>query len=139
MKLFLVLLLSLTSFTVFAQNSWKVCLDKKTLLSTSEESEQKNIIKISAAGLKKYKNFTVSYRQEDPQKGWRRTISFYDDTNNELLKQTGNKFTIKSKSLQNLLQTSKTIKVYTIALPTDPNLAAQVRVRRVHLCTLVLE
>lgn len=139
MKLFLVLLLSLTSFSVFAQNSWKVCFDKKTLLSTSEESEEKNIIKISAADLKKYKNFTISYKQEEPQKGWRRTISFYDDNNNELSKQTGNRFTIKSGTLKNLFQTSKIIKVYTVSLPTDPNLAAQVRVRRVHLCTLVLE
>lgn len=139
MKPFLVLLLSLTGFSVFAQNSWKVSLDKRTLLNTSEENEKKNTIKISQADLKKYKNFILNYTEKEPQKGWRRTISFYDDNNNELSKQTGNRFTIKSGTLKNLFQTSKIIKVYTVSLPTDPNLAAQVRVRRVHLCTLALE
>lgn len=121
------------------QDSWKVCFDKKNLLETSEENEEKNLLKISAADLKKYKSFIISYTETEPQKGWRRTIAIYDTNDKELSKQTGNKLTLKSSTVKNLLQTSKTLKIYTVSLPTDPNLAAQIRVRRVHLCTLVLE
>lgn len=139
MKFFLFVLLSFGGITVFAQDGWKVCFDKKILLSASEESEEKNVIRIFSADLKKYKKFTVRYKESEPQKGWQRTIMAYDEKNIELIKQKGSKFSMKSGALKNLFQISRIIKIYTISLPTDPNLAAQVRVRRVHLCTLVME
>ena len=139
MRFFLLLVLSLASLAMYAQDSWKVCLDKKTVLSASAESEEKNIIKISLAELNKYKTFVISYKETEPQKDWKRTIMAYDEKDKELSKQTGNKFLLKSAALKTLLQTSKIVKIFTWSLPTDPNLAAQVRVRRVHLCTLVLE
>ena len=140
MKFFLLLLFSISAATVFAQDSWKVCFDKKTLLSTSVESEEKNVIKISSAQLKKYKSLVVTYKEKQPKKDWQRTITVYYQNDKEFTKQTGNTLKIKlDTAFTNLLQSSKTIKIYTVSLPTDPNLAAQVRVRRVHLCTLILE
>ena len=139
MKFLLVFLLSLITISVVAQDSWKVSLDKKIVLKTSTEDAEKNVIKISSADLKKAKIFTVSYIESSPQKGWERTITAYDEKDNELKKQKGKTFTFKTSELKNLLLKYKTVKIYTINSPTDPKMKSQVRLRRVHLCTLVLQ
>lgn len=122
-----------------AQDSWKVCLDKKILLSTSIEDAEKNVIKLFFSDLKKRKIFTVNYNEVTHQKGWERTITAYDEKDNELKKQTGKKFSLKTSELKILLDKYKTVKIYTINFPTDPKMKSQVRLRRVHLCTLALQ
>lgn len=122
-----------------AQDSWKICLDEKILLNTSTEDAEKNTIQLSAASLKNAKSFTVDFTEANPQKGWQRSILVYDEKDNELKKQAGKKLMLKISELQSLLEKYKTIKIYTINMPTDPKMKAQVRIRRVHLCTLVLE
>jgi hypothetical protein len=124
---------------VIAQDNWKVSLDKKVLLNASEENEAKNVINISPADLKTKKTFVLNYKEAAPQKGWERTISIYDEKDNELKKQKGKSLTLKVSELKSLLNKFKTIKIYTTSLPTDPKIKAQIRVRRVHLCTLILQ
>jgi hypothetical protein len=139
MKMLFTFLISFIGMSVIAQDSWKVCLDKKVLLNTSTEDAEKNVTKISSADLRKSKTFAVSYKETSPQKGWERTITVYDEKDNELKRQTGKKLTLKASELKTLLDKYKTIKIYTINFPTDPKMKAQVRLRRVHLCTLVLQ
>lgn len=139
MKILFAFLLSFTGLSAIAQDHWKVCLDKKILLNTSIEDAQKNVIKFSSVDLKKSKIFVVNYNEAASQKGWERTISVYDEKDNELKKQAGKKFTLKTSALKTLLDKYKTIKIYTINFPTDPKMKSQVRLRRVHLCTLVLQ
>lgn len=122
-----------------AQDSWKVCLDKKILLSTSIENVEKNVIRISPADLKKAKNLIVSYKEANVQKGWERSISVYTEKDEELQKQKGRKFILTTSALKEHFEKSKTLRIYTTYLPTDPKMKAQIRVRRVHLCTLVLQ
>jgi hypothetical protein len=139
MKILFAFLLSFIGISAIAQDSWKVCLDKKVLLNTSNEDAEKNVVKIASANLKKAKSFIVNYNEAVPQKGWERTMIAYDDKDNELKKQTAKKFTLKASELKTLLDKYKTIKIYTISSPTDPKMKSQVRLRRVHLCTLVLQ
>jgi hypothetical protein len=139
MKFVSAFLLSFIGFSAIAQDSWKICFDKKVLLNASNEDEKMNVITISAANLNKSKNFTLSYKESSPQKDWERTIRLYDENDNELKKQNGKKFTIKALELEALLDQYKTVKIYTINSPTDPKLKARVRIRRVHLCTLILQ
>jgi len=139
MRFLLVFLLSFITVSVVAQDSWKVSFDKKILLKTSTEDAEKNVLKVSSADSKKAKIFTVSYIESSPQKGWERTITAYDDKDNELKKQKGKTFTIKTSELKALLLKYKTVKIYTINSPIDPKMKSQVRLRRVHLCTLVLQ
>jgi len=139
MKLLFAFLVSLAGISAIAQGKWKVCLDKKVLLNTSTEDAEKNLVRISSSDLKTSKTFIVSYNETSSQKGWERTITAYDEKDNELKKQTGKKFTLKTAELKTLLVKYKTIKIYTIDSPTDPKLKSQVRLRRVHLCTLVLQ
>jgi hypothetical protein len=139
MKIIFAFLLSLICVSAVAQDSWKVCLDKKVFLNTSNEDAEKNVIKISAAALQKAKTFIVNYNEATSQKGWQRTMIAYDEKDNELKKQTGKKFTLKASELKTLLGKYKTVKIYTINSPTDPKMKSQVRLRRVHLCTLSLQ
>jgi hypothetical protein len=139
MKILFAFLLSFIGTFAIAQDSWKVCLDKRVLLNTSTEDAEKNVIKISSADLKKSKSFIVSFKEAAPQKGWERSITVYDEKDNELKKQSGKNLSLKISELKTWLQKSSTIKIYTINFPTDPKMKAQVRLRRVHLCTLVLQ
>jgi hypothetical protein len=108
-------------------------------LNTSSEDTGKNVIRLSLLDLQKSKTFIVAFRQASPQKGWERTITAYDEKNNELEKQKGKTFSLKTSELKILLDKFKTITIYTINYPTDPKIKSQVRLRRVHLCTLVLQ
>lgn len=125
--------------TSIAQDSWKVCLGKKILLNTSTEDAEKNIIKLSLTDFKKAKTFTVTYTETAPQKGWERSISLYNDKDAELKKQTTKNFSLQAAAIKSLIEKWKMIKIYTINMPTDPKLKAQVRIRRILLCTLILE
>ena len=139
MKIFFAFILSLISTLALAQDSWKICLDKKTLLKASTEDEKKNIVKISSTDLKKGKALVINYNESSQQKGWERTISVYNADDQELKIQTGKKFSLKVAELKNLLNQYKEIKIYTLNSPTDPKMKMQVRLRRIHLCTLVLK
>ncbi len=138
MKFFFLFLLSLIGTTVLAQDEWKIYLDKKVLLGSSTEDEEKNVITILPENLRS-KKFIASYQEKPKQKDWQRSILIYDEKNKELVKQSGNKLELNVSKLNALLNNSKTLKIYTISLPKDPRKQAQVRVRRVHLCTLVLQ
>ena len=139
MKILFAFLLGFSGVTAIAQDSWKVCLDKKVLLKASSEDAVKNVIKISSVDLKKNRNFIVNYTDATSQKGWERTIAVYDEKDNELKKQTGKRLSLKTSELKTLLNKYKVIKVYTVNSPIDPKMKSQVRLRRVHLCTLILQ
>jgi hypothetical protein len=127
------------SSALMAQNSWKVTFNGKEVLNASTEDEAKNMITLKKSDLKKKKDFILAYHGEQEQKGWERTIAAYDSLDTELAKQKGTRFKLTGTALQSLFKKSKTIKIYTVALPADPKLKAAVRVRRVHLCTLILQ
>lgn len=139
MKILFLVLLNFLGAISIAQDSWKVCLDKKILLNTSTEDAEKNIIKLSLTNFKKAKTFTVTYTETAPQKGWERSISLYNDKDAELKKQTTKNFSLQAAEIKSLIEKWKMIKIYTINMPTDPKLKAQVRIRRILLCTLILE
>lgn len=137
MKRLFTFLLSFIGVAAMAQDRWKVCLDRTVLLNTATEDTGKNVIALTAARLNRAKNFTVSYKESEKQKRWERSLLVFDGQDQELQRQAGPKLTLKASALKNLLETHHTIKIYTISSPTDPRMKAQVRIRRVHLCTLV--
>jgi hypothetical protein len=57
-------LLTLVGISAIAQDSWKLCLDKKVLPDASSEAEKKNVVTISVADLNKTKVFTLTYREK---------------------------------------------------------------------------
>ena len=139
MKTFLLIATMLFSSAAFTQDTWKVSHNGKLKLESSEESTEKNIVEIKSADFSKKSFLQIAYKESTPQKDWKREIMIYDPSDNELSRQKGSRLKIQNSSLRNLFKKSKTLMVYTMALPSDPAQAALVRVRRVHLCTLVLK
>jgi hypothetical protein len=122
-------------------DSWKIKWNNKTVLETSREDESSNTIKIKKDDLKKKYTLEIVYKEGDVAntKNWKRSILFYDDADNGLMtKDSTRSVKLSAAQLKKLFGDKKTVKIYTMAIPTDPDLAARVRVRRVHLCTLEL-
>jgi hypothetical protein len=145
-KIFLLLSLTLAYLLPQAQpvqaDSWKVKWNKKVILEADKENEAANTRKIRRADLKKNYLLEVSYKESDPkkEKAWTRSFMFFDETDKELLRKDSTRNAkITAAELKKLFGDKKKIKIYTIAIPTDPGMAARVRVRRVHLCTLELQ
>jgi len=123
-------------------DSWKITWNKKVILETSKSNEAANVRKIKSADLNKNYTLEISYKVADvkKEKDWIRSFIFFDETENEIARRDSTGiWKITSVELKKLFGDKKMLKIYTIAIPSDPNLAARVRVRRVHLCTLELQ
>jgi hypothetical protein len=139
MKWFLIIMMGLITSSMQAQDSWTVHLNKKSVLEASEESIDKNSIRINASDLKKKNNFVLTYFENPKQKGWTRSLMVFDSSDKELKRIKGTKLSLTNSNVLSLLKKYKSIQLYTWSIPDDPALKARIRVRRVHLCTLVLD
>ncbi|HLG41417.1 MAG TPA: hypothetical protein VI461_17185 [Chitinophagaceae bacterium] len=145
-KLLLLLSFSFTCMLSQSQSakadSWKIVWKKKTILETSKEDETANTKKITKTDLDKTYFLEISYKEGTAKniKALRRSFLFYGESDNELLRKDSTRNAkIPAAELKKIFADQKKIKIYTIAIPTDPNIAARVRIRRVHLCTLELQ
>ncbi|RYY38236.1 MAG: hypothetical protein EOO08_15560 [Chitinophagaceae bacterium] len=142
------LLLALSFLGIFAASaqkkrvpdteaSWKLLLNKKILLKATTEDEAANVIPVKRR--KKCGPLQVAYVPASSQKtGWNRTITVYGANDQELFKASGNSLKMSWAKLSALAKGQTELKVYTMAIPSDPAKAALVRVRRVHLVTIRL-
>ena len=101
--------------------------------------KQKNIVPIKATDLETKKDFIICYNQKKNKAGWERSVNLYSEKDQLLLQQKGARFKLSNTELDTFFKQSDTLKVYTLALPSDPKRKASIRVRRVHLCTLILD
>ncbi|MBL7744750.1 MAG: hypothetical protein JNN00_14860 [Chitinophagaceae bacterium] len=127
---------------IVKENSWMVKWNKKVLLNAHSENETANTRKIKKTELSKKYFLEITYKESDPakEKEWNRSFLFFGDTENELLRKDSTRnVKITAAELKKLFGKQKKIRIYTIAIPTDPDIAARVRVRRIHLITLVLQ
>jgi hypothetical protein len=138
MKLFALLLTLGLSFSAQSQDSWKVVHNGRQKLKTSVEQQAGNVVFLNRADLQKNGNLSIIFSEGEKQAGWTRTITMVDKGETELHTHTGNLFTISNANLKKLFNRANTIYVYTWALPDDPELAARIRIRRVHLSTIKL-
>jgi hypothetical protein len=145
-KIFLSTLIFFSHLLSYAQDKksdyWKLTWNKKPILQTSTSDETANTLKIKAADLKKSYMLELTYKEADAAKGksWIRSFMLLDESGNELWrKDSTHLLKITAAELKKLFAGKKQLKIYTIAIPSDPDLAARVRVRRVHLCTLKLQ
>ncbi|HEY1112798.1 MAG TPA: hypothetical protein VGE66_04535 [Chitinophagaceae bacterium] len=138
MKLFSLLMFLSFSLPALAQDSWKVIHKGKQKLATGVEKPEGNVVTINRADLSGTGTFLIKYTEKEPRTGWTRTITMVDKGENELHTHKGNLFTISNANLKKLFNKANTIYVYTWALPDDPELAARIRIRRVHLSTIKL-
>ncbi len=122
-----------------AQDSWVVFLNKQQLLSTSTESAEKNVFSVKEEDLKENHPFTLTYFDLNKEKDWTRFLMIFTTKDEEIKRQEGRKMRLTNSRLLELLKKHKELHFYTYSLPNDPDLRARIRVRRIHLCTLVLD
>ena len=121
-------------------DSWILTHNNKPRINSTGENEATNVFTIKAADLKKNGQVFINYKEAKKQKDWKRTLAVLDAQDNELIKYSGSIYKIGNSKLNSLYaQGVRTIKIYTWALPTDPELASRIRVRRVHLATINME
>lgn len=132
-------------FASFGQQtmSWTVSRHKSILLSAHNEDAEKNIIHIKKQWLQQdypwIINLSEPSRDFDPQK-WKNVFGVFDKNDKELLrKEDTTTLTLSGIDIKNWLGIKKEFFIYTWSIPRDPALAAQIRIRRVHLCTLTVE
>lgn len=107
----------------------------------SSVDEKGNVVTISKDDLNKTGVLFVNYDEKPLQAGWVRVISLNDAEDNVLSRHAGNYLRILNPTLKAMVVRDSTerINVYSWATPVNPKDAANIRIRRVHLCTLVFK
>jgi ligand-binding SRPBCC domain-containing protein len=133
--LFYLLSFILTAPVMHAQESWKITLNNKTVLSTSNPDETLNTKKIKSTEWKKNGFLEISYI-ETPPSNWLHSIQFDDETGNQLLSKDSVYAKIPVATIRKLMAGKKQLKIYMVVSPSNPE--SMVPSRRHHLCTLKL-
>lgn len=129
-------ILFITVNTNAQMGSWTIKLNSKKITTTSKEDETKNCKKLKPADWEKAGNLEISFKEDEPD-AWVRSFLFYDEDDNEIFKaDSTTKFSINLEKLRTLYKGKKSLIIYTIISPTDPNIA--IRMRRVHLYSFML-
>ena len=138
MKLIIVLaaIFISTTYSNAQMGSWTIKLNSKKVISTAKEDEKANCKKLKTSDWNKNGNLEIIFTEDEPDT-WIRTFLFYDEGDNELKKIDSTTHAVISiEELSNLFQGKKKLIIYTVIAPIDPSIA--IRIRRVHLCTLLL-
>ncbi len=121
--------------------SWKVYLGKKNILTGTAEDTSKNFISVKKADLTNNGMFKIEYTEpkNSATKGWVRTIALMDSTSAVVAQRDStNALQFYNKDMLKILWSRKKVSLFTWAAPADPAMAAAIRIRRQHLCTIVL-
>jgi hypothetical protein len=119
-----------------AQDSWKIVLHKRLLLTGKGVDEDKNVRIIKSSDWKKSGYLEVSYREEQPTT-WLHSIRFADENGNEQLVKDSVKYVkVATTTLRKLFAGKKQVKVFMVISPPDPMMMAPARM--IHLATLKL-
>ena len=132
----LIMSLLLSSFFPEAQDSWRIVLNGKLVLSSHESNETVNVKLIKSSEWKKNGYLEVSYKEIQPS-GWHLSMQFDDENGINLFMKDGVKTAkVSISSLRKLFRGKKQLKIYIVISPPDPMMAAPTR--RIHLGTLKL-
>jgi beta-lactamase class A len=137
MKNFL-MMISFMSITPInqAQNSWKISLNRITVLTSSESNELVNIKKINSTDWKKNGYLEVVFLETTPS-NWLHSLQFTDENGNQLLiKDSTTTAKIPIAALRKLFAGKKQLRINMVINPPNPMMMAPSRM--LHLGTLKL-
>ena len=121
--------------------SWKIVMNKKAVMHTGVEDTITNILRIKKSELANNGVFRIEFTpsKNDANRPWVRKMAMLD-TNAQAVVQldSSNMLQLYNKDLLKVLWNRKKIIAYTWTAPSDPAMAAAIRIRRTHLCTIVL-
>ncbi|MEO5947146.1 MAG: hypothetical protein ABIP79_10060 [Chitinophagaceae bacterium] len=137
MKIILFALIFISTINTNAQmGTWKIKLNTKEIVSTAKEDMQTNWKKLESSVWGNPGTLEISFKENDPD-AWLRTFLFYDEYDKSIFStDSTTKFSISLEKLRSLYKGKKSMIIYTVVSPTDPNIA--IRMRRVHLYTFKL-
>lgn len=128
--------LSMSALFATGQDSWKISLNKITVITSSESNELKNIKKIKSTDWKKNGYLEVIYKETTPS-AWIHSLQFSDEQGNPLLvKDSTTTAKIPIAVLRKLFARKKQVKIYMMLNPPNPMMMAPSRM--IHLGTLKL-
>lgn len=133
-QLFFIILIVSLSLVASSQERWTVQLNTRAVLTATEEDTTRNVVKLD--DLKKG-SLIVTYHPGKVQNERKRRVMIYDQNDQELYSKESHSITVPVASLKKWRLTSPVIRVYTI--PVLGEEGANVRLRRVHLCTIKLD
>ena len=140
-KLVLILLFTFGTFMAEAQTGWTVSYQKKVLLKNAVEDKEKNVVNIKKSTLKS--TVFLQLNPVDADTAYNITIEAEavgeEFTGLKSWEYSGKAVSISGTELKTLFTGRKKLAFYYTAIPKDPNLAAVVRVRKVHICTVNLK
>ena len=133
-------IVSLIALSQFAnaqdEDSWTIKLNNQTLLTTSKEDVATNTKRVKKFDWRKNGTLEVVFKEHE-KSVWIRSFLFCDENDNQLLAKDSVSHTkISVGTLRSLFAGKKKIVIYTVVAPSNPMIA--VRIRRIHLCTLLL-
>ncbi len=131
-----ILLLMISAGMIQAQNSWKVVLHNKVVLTASTVSEEKNVRLVKSTDWKKNGYLEVEFKEE-PASGWQHTIQFLDEKDLERWSRDSvTSVKISTSILRKLYAGRKQVKIVMMISPPNPMMMAPTRL--LHLATLKL-
>jgi len=142
MKFIFSILVLLFSLTAMSQkyDSWEIFHNRKEVASFNlkKESEDENKVLLLNRALDEPGFFIITYSPAAEHADWTRNFVICDSTGRELRKfdNLGSQFKMLNEDIARLIGDRQKVKIYTWAIPSDPNLAASIRVRRILLCTI---
>lgn len=117
---------------------WQIIVNKQLVLRSNTEDIETNVKTIPAKDLFAEDGLKIVYT-EAPDAALNRSFIIMNEGRQELLRIEKKDTVISGSALQKAVGSNRTIVIYSLAIPSDPALAATVRVRPVHLCTLILQ
>lgn len=146
--IFFILFITTTQLVNAQAISWRAKLGNKKTWEFAGEDPEKNSVQLSYSQLKSKNNFMLGYVAPADEKEWKRILQVNDAAGSAIIeipeltktqKDNGTIwFTIPAKQLKKILTQHKKITILVSSLPSDPEKAALVRVRPVHVCTITL-
>lgn len=119
-----------------AKPYWQISLGKQSVLKSRQESKESNQVVLTKDQLQQ--PVTIAFYDDDPSLYIRTIMIMNAEGNTIFRKENTTQVTLSAKEFAALWQNNKTLEVQSFGIPSDPDLAARVRIRPQHLCTFVL-
>lgn len=119
-----------------AKPYWQISLGKQSVLRTGEENKERNQVILSKDQLQQ--SLSIAYYDDDPSLYIRSFIILNAEGNPIYRSDSTTKLNFSATEFANLWKGNSVLDIQTIGVPSDPDLAARIRLRPRHLCTFVL-
>ncbi len=145
MRVFFVMILSVLTISLFAQQpSFRISVQKQILSAhVDADNANKKIVINTGEKIANVQRFMIRSLYPELDKDFKRTFSIVGDNEESVFTFSDDKengvFLLPLKEVADKLNKSKTYKLYTVAIPKDPEAAAAVRVRRILLANIEVQ